>query len=476
MFHRSFSAHIVFWICASGGMLRAARMQLAPVAVGAKLQTSTSVKLSQPVAQEEVQVTLKSSDPERLRFARRPDMAGVPSISLPVRQGFDETPEFWVQAIGATGEVSYTASAPGFDLGNGKVTITPSAIAIVGPARSPKFQITPHSAPAPIKLYTVRLNASLEYVEQQALAGGLSVNLDLVSTNPGTGTIMPSHLVLANGASSAAVEFKPLASGTTELSVRVPTGFATPKQFANVAALVRVPGLVVTSDIAIGQNLQVSGLLGLGEAAPPGGAKVTLQVEDSDQLLLSREAIQVGSKSLEITVPEGGVSTPFYLQALGKSGVVTYTASAPGYSSRTGRIVLAPSGISIRPAPYGPPDEAEVLRKDGGQESSSFVSHLSKRSEMTIGVWTAQLDPVTMRSADITVQPLRAGMSLTVYVENRDPAVGTITSPVTIDGGSEHGSIRFTPLAEGTTLLSAATPKGFTKASNATSVLAVVKP
>src|SRR5215470_3914542 len=112
MVHRSLSAHLAFWICASGGMLRAAGMELAPVAVGANLQTSTTIKLSQPVAQEGVQVTLKSGDPDRLRFARRPDVAGVPSISLPVRQGFGETPEFWVQAIGGTGEVTYTASAP----------------------------------------------------------------------------------------------------------------------------------------------------------------------------------------------------------------------------------------------------------------------------------------------------------------------------------------------------------------------------
>src|SRR5215813_14027733 len=165
MLHRSLSARIAFSICVSSTMLLAAGMELAPVTVGSNLQTSTSIKFSQPVPQEGVEVTLKSGDPERLRFARRPDVAGAPSISLPVRQGFDETPEFWLQAIGGTGEATYTASAPGFDLGNGRVTITPSAIAIVGPAQSPKLQITPNATPAPIKLYTVRLNASLEYVE-----------------------------------------------------------------------------------------------------------------------------------------------------------------------------------------------------------------------------------------------------------------------------------------------------------------------
>jgi hypothetical protein len=233
---------------------------------------------------------------------------------------------------------------------------------------------------------------------------------------------------------------------------------------------------MVTSDLTIGENLQVAALIGLGEAAPAGGAKVTLRIEDSKQLLLSREATEVGSDSLTLTIPEGGVSAGFFLQALGKEGVISYTASSQGYTSRTARITLAPSGISLRPAPFGPPDEAELLRKDAGHSTTSFVSHLSKQTAIPLAIWTAQLDPVTLRSADITVQPLRAGISLSVYVENRDPTIGTVTSPVTIAGGSEHGAVSFTPFTEGSTLLSATTPKGFTKASNATSVIAVVKP
>jgi hypothetical protein len=94
---------------------------------------------------------------------------------------------------------------------------------------------------------------------------------------------------------------------------------------------------------------------------------------------------------------------------------------------------------------------------------------------MNLLVWTVQLDPATLRSDDVTVQPLRAGMSLTVGLNSSDPAVGTIDSPVTIAAGAEHGTTTFTPVGRGSTKISVVTPEGFTTSSNSTAVSAVVR-
>ena len=130
----------------------------------------------------------------------------------------------------------------------------------------------------------------------------------------------------------------------------------------------------------------------------------------------------------------------------------------------------------IAPSPYGPPDEAELFRKTG-EGARGFISHLSKGKDIKVplSVWTAQLDPITLRSADITVQPLRAGMSITVNVESSNPASGKVKSPVVIKGGTEIGHSEFVPLTKGTTFITAITPSGFTKSTNSTTVEAIVK-
>jgi hypothetical protein len=122
----------------------------------------------------------------------------------------------------------------------------------------------------------------------------------------------------------------------------------------------------------------------------------------------------------------------------------------------------------------GAPDEAELFRKEAAEEPHGFVARLSQRM-MPMTVYTAQLHPLHHRAADITVQPLRAGLSLEVTLKSSNPAVGTIGSPVTIRAGSEKGQTLFTALSPGSTVISVATPDGFTTSGNATSMIVIVQ-
>jgi hypothetical protein len=240
----------------------------------------------------------------------------------------------------------------------------------------------------------------------------------------------------------------------------VPSWVSTAAQFTTVTAKVITPGLALTEGILIGQNLQAGGSLSLGEAAPAGGLVVTLICDNPDRMLLSATATDKGSNSLTIKIPPGGMHGLYYMQALGGSGPVTYRASAPGYRSRTATVTLTASGVVV----VGPLS----FTKAGG--SPGFVTSLAKGQPTTIYVYTAYLDPISHRSADVTVQPLRPGVSLSVALSSSNPAVGTIASPVVIKPVSDTGETRFTPLKAGTTVISVLTPAGYTASSNATAL------
>jgi hypothetical protein len=137
-------------------------------------------------------------------------------------------------------------------------------------------------------------------------------------------------------------------------------------------------------------------------------------------------------------------------------------------------VKLAPSGIKLTPYFQGPPDEAQVLKKQTSDGTHGFTMKESEHTLMHLIAWTAQFDPKTHRSADITVQPLRAGMSLTVPLTNSNPAVDKIASQITITGGSDHASVDFTPASAGTTEISVVTPKNFTVSANSTKAIGTV--
>jgi hypothetical protein len=456
-------------------LLIAAGLSPADVGVGSNLQTRATVTLSEVAPQGGLEITLTSDDPARLQFSTTPDGAGAGSITLLTKVGFRESPEFWVHGLAGDGTVTYTATAPGFSAGTGTVSLSPSAIIITGPYRGPKFPTTTRAQVSRIVVYSVRLDSSHKYVEQQVVAGGLSTEVEITSSNPEVGTLTYSKLTIAGGAANAMTDFQPLAPGETSLSLNVPPGFSAPAEWATVVAVVSTPGLGLTGGVAIGKNLQIGAVVGLGEAAQEGGVSLTLTSNDPSRLLLSASPTDVGSKSVTIKIPAGGVNSSFYLQALADSGTASYDAVAPGYVSRTASVMLAPSGVVLMPRPYGPPDEAEVLRKEGGAGTSGFVSSLSDGQTMALVAWMVQLDPATLRGADITVQPLRAGLSVTVDMKMSNTAVGKLGSPVTIIGGSDHAVTEFKPLQTGTTIISAITPRGFTTASNSTTVNAIVR-
>jgi hypothetical protein len=281
--------------------------------------------------------------------------------------------------------------------------------------------------------------------------------------------ITAARVTIPAGAGTAITHFQPISAGKTTLSVNVPAGFSAPAEATSVVAMVIVPGLVVTDGLMVGKDLQTAGSILLGEPAPEGGLEVTLATS-SPALLVSRGIQEPGVQSLKIKIPAGGVSAQYYLQALDDKGTVTYSASAEGYRSREGTVVLTPSGVLL--GVHGPPDEAELFRKESAEAAHGFAIPLAKK-HVPITIYPVQLHPEHLRAADITVQALRPGVKIKVDLKSSDPAVGTISSPVFL-GDKTEPIAEFTALSVGRTTISLETPDGFTKAANATTFTAMV--
>jgi hypothetical protein len=447
------------------------------VTVGANLETTARVKLDDVATAGGLQVTLTSNNPSQVRLSTKANEAGSASITTMVHDGFRLSPEFFVQGFANSGSVTYTASAPGQTNGEATVTLVPSCIVIGGPFGLGKasFLATTGSGPSVIIVRSVAVNLSGEYVPQP-IAGGLAVDVNIVNSNETVGSIDSRPVRIAGGSDRATTRFQAATPGSSRLTPSVPAGFSVPSQFEAITAVVKLPGLGVTDGVTVGQNLQIPGALTVGAAAHKDNVTVTLTSEDPKQLLLSLTPTGQGSSAITVTIPEGTNSGRYYLQALGRSGTSCYLASAPGYSKRRGTITMVPSGLVVV-GPLTLP-EGQLLRPeaDGGARQHGFVTRLQAGSATHLSVYTVQLDPTSHRSADISIQALRAGMSVTVDLKSTNSSVGTVGSPVTIVPGSDHAVTQFTPRATGSTVISVVTPEGFVESSNDIALKAIVTP
>ena len=308
----------------------------------------------------------------------------------------------------------------------------------------------------------------MNYVSTQPLAGGTTAAVNVTSSNTNIGTITTSPATITGGSNSVITQFHPAAGGSTNVFVNTPSGFSTPSNLTSLAVTVGAPALTVTSGVTIGQNLQLKGTVSIGQPAPAGGFDVFLKANNildpnlpnggPRRLLISADPNTAGSDELTIHIPAGASSAPIYLQALDGTGTITYTATAPGFNAVTGTINLAPSGI--------------VIAGPQGLGNQTFSVSLSAGGTTPVTVYTALLDPFSYNL--VAPQQLAGGLSVTVSLSDSNSSVGSITSPVTITGGTDHSTALFTPQAIGQTTISVSRTPIFVTPGNDTSVIANV--
>ncbi len=411
--------------------------------VGNNLQTTTNILLNGAAPSSGLMVTVTSNDPSKLLLSKTSGDMGLGSIMLKVPAGQNHTQDFYVQGLAGGGSVTYTADAPGFGNSTGTITLNPSGIVVTGPfGPGAAFPTAIGATPSGITISTVEIDPVQGNVSQQ-VSGGAVVTINVTSSNTAVGTISTSPVTISGGVSSAVTSFQPLAAGSSTISASTPPGFS----FAgSVTANVAKPGISVTDQATVGMNLQIGGTFYLGQAAPAGGVTVTL-TSNGSTLSLSSSATAPGSSSVPVMVmvPAGQTAGTFYLQGLASSGSATYTASAPGFQSRTGTINFGPSGLTVG-ATYG--------------AGFMFPTPATVGTPLPVTVNTVLLD---VNSNPVgQPQQLAAGYTINASLTNSAPAVGTAPAQVTITGGTNGTTVQFAPKTKGTTVLSVPTPAGYT--------------
>jgi hypothetical protein len=409
-------------------------MSCAAVTVGQNLENFTTCSLS-GAASADTTITVSTSDATKLLLAVDPTVAGSPTITRTIRAGGSSTAPFYVYGLGNSGTTTFGASGGGFSA-TGTVTLMPSGFVLVGPfGVGQNFTATAGGSPVDVMVQTGLLDASGNYVNTQALAGGLTANVTVTSSNTVVGTITgsPAMITGANNTNTVPVSFQPASAGTTTLTAVTPTGYTTPFQVASLNVTVGQPRLVIDSGNTIGKNLQRSGtIILLGATAPTNGLVVHL-AGTPGLVSLSTTGTDAGSNSINVTIQSGQSSGTYFMYGLNDSGSATITATAPGVTTGTGTETLMPSGIVV----YGPQ----------GAGITTFNTPLASGNQ-TLSVSTAQLDP---SGNFVQTQALAGNASLTVSLTNTDATVGTVPATVAITPGTDTSTAQFHPLKVGTT-------------------------
>ena len=422
--------------------------------IGQNLEIGTTLNLSVPAGSGSacqpqpaacLTVTLTSSDPTKLVIAGHATDTGGPSLSIPVSQGVTALTGIYVQALGNSGTVNITVSAPGYTGSTTTYTLAASGIVISGPNGIGGLTATTNQGlSTSLSVFAAQLDSSLNYVQTQQLRGGFSASVNVTSSNTTVGTITTSPVTINGGDPSGSTTFNALQSGATTVAAVAPSGFSAPAGgFDSVAFTVNPTGLVPPTGLVVGKLLQTSTQIGLNGVAPSQGLLVTVTVTDSTKLLLSTTGTDAGSPSITLTVKAGLAHTPqFFVYGLASSGTSDFNASAGTFGSTTATVALAPSGA--------------ILSGPNGAGVNFLTASNSPASTLT--VLSALLDSGLNF---VAVQAMAGNSSMSVTVTSSNTTVGTIvSSPVTISAGNSSATTLFQPASSGSSTL-AASAAGF---------------
>ena len=443
----------------SGGGGGANALSLSATSVGQNLQALVTVTLPQAAPTGGQRITVVTGDPSMAIVAGRPTDPGAGQLIFNVGEGLTSA-GFYVQGLSSSGTATLTASSPGLGNGTGLVTLAPAGFVLTGPngASNQSFTVGQGSS-APLTVSAARLNPGLGFVESQAVRGGLSVNVALLNTGGTVGSVT-AMTTIAGGGSTATATFTANGPsiGVAQLTAEVPAGFSRPALGADAVTATVTSATMITSAVAVGENLQTITNIRLNSPAPAGGIVVTITTNDPGKVLFATSATAAGASAITMTIPAGRTaSADFYVQGFTNSGVVNFSVSAAGYGTVFGSVTLTRSGFVIA-GPFG-------------TGTDFFTTTGAENTNLT--VTATRLDSTF---SSIEPQQVRGGLTVDVETTNSTPATGSILgSPVRFTGGALSATAQFQPQGAGTTLVGLTAPTGFTPAANGASLLVTVR-
>lgn len=485
--------------------------------IGVNLQAPLWLSLTS-VAPSDTVVTISSGDP-RLVLSTDPTVQGTASVSVIINAGnYSSSVPIYAQAQYQPNaqppfSVTLTASAPQFDSTTLTVPIVASGF-ILGTGclanGNPNFSTVVFSSDTTVPVYSVPLDATNgsydfnpyycgPYPEQLNPNIG-PVTIAVVSTNQPAGTITSSPLTFnASPGSDDNVQtttFHPSAATAGPIQVTLgapsitgvsPTGFSVPNNFQSANVTVSNPTFYLNVG-PVGNNLQAPVSLSTSQPAPTGGEQVTLSVDNGSALVLSTNPLQVGSPTLQMTIPAGQYSPTALIYAQAIAGpspsnpnpvtFVNLTVSGNSFDPQTVPVSLVPSGFVVA---WG-----GLFCADSLTDPTSTTLY-SPDSPFT--VYAVPLDPTTLNllpgylvyGCYIPVNPqlLNPGVGpITVAITDGNTNIGTINpSSMSFNAGDSQQGSSFHPLSNGTAILTLpSSVSAFTKPSNYQTLTANVSP
>ena len=406
--------------------------------VGANLQLPITITFAPPLPIDSM-LTVSSGNSSLVTLGSGA-VVGDPSIQSVIAAGTPSVNTF-VKAFGSSGQVTITASVPGYSIGTGTVTLANSGFVVAGP--SPNgiggAYTTFQGVSSTLTVFAARLDGSGLFVESEQLRGGITVNVPIISTVTNIGDVSSPTVPFSGGSDNATTQFvaKTITTGVTNVivgpvSTVFPVApFTQPSVGASLTVTVNGGGLVPFTGATIGRNLQKTVSVGrLGSTL--NNAAVTVHSQDATKLLFSKTPTGATSADVILTIPTGQSTTPdFYAHALSSTGPVAYTVSSPAYGSVDSTLSLAPSGFFVTapsPMTVSPPNA-------------------------TVSVSTVWLDGT---GSPQEIQAVASGVSISVAVASSNSLVGNVTvSPITIGAGSSNASTEFQAVGLGTAQITA---------------------
>ena len=235
--------------------------------LGKNLQVPSHILLGEPAGPKGLDVTITSSDPKALIISDADDKLGKGSITVHVAAGQMRVPYF-VQGMTDSGNVTHSASAPGYRTRVAPVALAPSGIMVVyspyGPpdeaeylrakqTRDPRaFTVTVgERTPTYLTLWPVYLDPKTKRgadITAQRLRPGVKVTAKLNNSNKAVGKV-PEVVTLNGPEEWKMIEFTPLMVGQTVISIETPEGFTTPSNATEVAANVKAAAATTTAAV-----------------------------------------------------------------------------------------------------------------------------------------------------------------------------------------------------------------------------------
>ncbi len=178
--------------------------------------------------------------------------------------------------------------------------------------------------------------------------------VSLSSTNPAVATV-PPIVTVAPGASTANFEVSTIyVSSTTAVTISASLGGGTQNAFLTVLQPSVIVSSITVNPATVGGGNASTGTVTLSGPAPTGGAAITLSSNQSS----------VATTPASVTVPAGSTSATF--------PVTTQAVLSPVSVTLSGYYVGQNSNVSLRVAPYVPPNLATMATVSDSSENDQY--------------------------------------------------------------------------------------------------------